>query len=160
MSKVNLNELEWQTSEQGDFAFARKSLSNAAGGELLGASVFRVEPGKRAFPFHSHQANEEAMLILSGAGSLRLGKEVLSVKQDDYIALKRGNTHAHQLINDSNEPLVYLCFSTMITPEVMEYPDSNKIGLMAGSAPGGHKNERSIKKFYHQEDDVAYLDRE
>ncbi|MCD6056335.1 MAG: hypothetical protein K0R12_1297, partial [Gammaproteobacteria bacterium] len=31
---------------------------------------------------------------------------------------------------------MYLCFSTLIEPDVMEYIDSNKVGVKVGSAPG------------------------
>jgi Bacterial regulatory helix-turn-helix protein, lysR family len=38
-------------------------------------------------------------------------------------------THAHQMVNSSaTDPLVYLCVSTMHGVEIVEYPDSGKVG--------------------------------
>lgn len=134
MKKININEIEWQQSKpHGDFQYARKSLTQAASGKMLGASIYQLLPGKKAFPFHFHHANEEAILILKGSGTLRLGNEKIPVAEGDYIALPIGPEHAHQLINTSSESLEYLCFSTMIVPEVSEYPDSKKLGAIVGS---------------------------
>jgi len=39
----------------------------------------------------------------------------------------------------------------------MVYPDSDKIGLMAGTAPGGTKNKSSIKAFFKKNDQCDYF---
>src|SRR2546423_316612 len=83
----------------------------------LGASWFEIQPGKKAFPFHFHLANEEAIFVLEGEGVLRNGDEEHTVRAGDYIALPPGPP-GHQLINRSSAPLRYLAFSTMIEPEV------------------------------------------
>ena len=72
--------------------------------------------------------------ILSGSGTLRLGDEKIIIKENDYVALPLGREHAHQVINTSNEELIYLCISTMIVPDVMEYSDSDKVGIRASSS--------------------------
>lgn len=159
-NKINVEQLEWQESEHDDFGSARKQLAAQAGGKQLGCSLYKVMPGKKAFPYHYHLANEEAILILSGNGMLRLGEEKVKVNKDDYIALPIGADHAHQIINDSDEPLLYLCFSTMIEPEVMGYPDLDKIGVMTGSAPGQTKNTNSFKVFYPKDKAVSYYEGE
>ena len=35
----------------------------------------------------------------------------------------------------------------MIEPEVVQYPDSGKLGAIAGAAPGGAKGERTLYWF-------------
>jgi hypothetical protein len=40
-------------------------------------------------------------------------------------------------VNESDAELSFLCVSTMNHPDVIEYPDSHKVGVFAGSAPGG-----------------------
>ena len=47
----------------------------------------------------------------------------------DYIAFPPG-LEAHQLINSSNTPLRYLCLSTNDGPEIVIYPDSDKLGAL------------------------------
>jgi len=50
-------------------------------------------------------------------------------------AFPAGEETAHQIINSSTRTLRYLCMSTMIEPELVKYPDTNKIGVVAGRAP-------------------------
>jgi uncharacterized cupin superfamily protein len=144
------------TSDEG-FARTRRALGRAAHGRALGCSHIEVPPGASAWPFHAHCANEEAIFILEGQGLLRLGNERVPVGKDDYIALPADPDLAHQLINAGDGPLRYLCISTMISPEVGIYPDSDKIGVIAGSAPGGSPHERRLTAFYRRGDDVPYL---
>jgi len=91
-----------------------------------------VAPGKRAFPFHNHHANEEMFFILQGSGELRVGEERYSIRQGDFIASPAGGPEtAHQLINTGQDELRYLAVSTMITPETVEYPDSKKLAVLS-----------------------------
>ncbi|MDF1655767.1 MAG: cupin domain-containing protein [Coxiellaceae bacterium] len=155
--KVNINDIEHQSQQHGDFSCQRQSLTQAAGGKALGASVFTLQPGKKAFPYHYHYANEEAILVLEGEGTLRCNDEMIPVAKDDYIALPAGGDHAHQMINTSDAELKYLCFSTMIDTEVCVYPDSDKICAIAGSAPGGTKSQRKLMQCFKQSDNVDYF---
>ena len=56
--------------------------------------------------------------------------------------------------------LRYLAISTMREPDVMEYPDSGKITVFAGAAPGGDKAARRIAASFLQEDAVDYWEGE
>lgn len=158
--KVNIDDIEWQESNLDGFSSFRKQLGIKAGSEMLGASLFKLSPGCKAFPFHCHYANEEAILVLSGNGTLRIGDKKIQLTQNDYVTFLRGNSHPHQVINTSDAPLIYLCISTMIEPDVMQYPDSNKLGVMIGSPPGGGKNNKSVKAFFRIKNEVSYYDGE
>lgn len=157
---INVNDLEWQTSEHGQFAYEDKQLAEAAGGEKLGASLYRLMPGKKAFPYHFHYANEEAVFVLEGSGTLRRNDEMVPVTKGDYIAMLVGEDHAHQIINTSDQPLVLLCFSTMIHPDVVEYPDSGKVGVTAGIAPGGDPEKILLRARFRKKDQVDYFEGE
>ena len=65
---------------------------------------------------------------------------------------------AHQIVNDSEVVLRYLCFSTMVEPDVMVYPDSGKVGIFGGAAPGGPKEKRTFSKFLREEAEVGYYE--
>ena len=70
---VNENELEWGEQSHGErFGYRRKQLGSAACGERLGCSLYEVPPERRAWPYHYHLANEEAIYVLHGSGTLRL----------------------------------------------------------------------------------------
>ena len=66
-----------------------------------------------------------------------------------------GEEGSHQISNTSDEPLRYLCLSTMDEPDVLVYPDSGKIGVFAGSAPGGPKEKRTLHKYLRAGAEVA-----
>jgi uncharacterized cupin superfamily protein len=119
------------------FAYSMTELAGPAGGRAIGANLTRVPPGKAAFPFHHHRANEEHFFILSGTGVVRIGPAAHAVKAHDYLVhLPGGAEHAHQLINTGEEDLVYLAISTRIVPEVVGYPDSAKTGVRTDAAEG------------------------
>jgi len=107
------------------------------GARKLGYNITAVPPGKRAFPFHNHQMNEEMFFILEGTGELRFGKETYHVRPGDLIACPPGGPDvAHQIINTGEVEMRYLAVSTKLAPEVAEYPDSGKFGLLAELADG------------------------
>ncbi len=102
------------------------------GAQKLGYNLTVVPPGKQAFPFHSHRANEEMFFVLEGEGEVRIGAERHPIKQGDVIACPAGGPEtAHQIVNTSNAELKYLAVSTRLSPEVCDYPDSAKFGVYA-----------------------------
>lgn len=141
---VNLAEAPLiEMSHGAHFAFSLRSLTRPIGAERIGANVTTVPPGKAAFPFHHHHANEEHFFILSGSGVLRVGDEEYPVRQHDYVVNPSGGPElAHQLINTGSEDLVYLAISTMVVPEVVGYPDSGKTGVRIG--PGEDVGSRFV----------------
>ena len=73
---VGDGDLEWSEHSHGEnFGSLRKQLGSSAGGEKLGCSLYEVPPGRRAWPYHYHLANEEAIYVLEGSGTLRIGGE-------------------------------------------------------------------------------------
>ena len=155
---VSEDSMEWTENSHGEkFGYRRKSLSRETGGEKLGCSLYEVPPGRRAWPYHYHVANEEAIYVLEGSGRLRIGEEEVRISGGDYATLPAREDGAHQIINDSDGALRYLCFSTMIEPDVMIYPDSGKVGIFAGAAPGGDKQKRTFSKFLKSDAEVDYF---
>ena len=98
--------------------------------------------------------------MLEGAGTLRIGGDEIRLSGGDYVALPARAEGAHQLVNSSEVVLRYLCFSTMIEPDVMVYPDSGKVGIFGGAAPGGPKGKRTLSKFLRGDAEVGYYDGE
>ncbi|MGH3086048.1 MAG: cupin domain-containing protein [Rubrobacteraceae bacterium] len=158
---ANERDVEWSETSRGErFGYRRKSLGAATGGEKLGCSLYEVPPGRQAWPRHYHLANEEAIYVLEGSGKLRIGNEEIPISPGDYATLPAGEEGSHQLVNTSDTNLVYLCFSTMNEPDVMVYPDSDKLGVFGGAAPGGSKEKRAFSKFLKASPEVGYYDGE
>jgi uncharacterized cupin superfamily protein len=155
---LNIDEVELSARENGEsFEAQLGSMAAKIGAKKLGCRLTVVPAGKKSWPFHSHHANEELFFILEGSGTYRFGEETYRVKAGDLLAAPVGGTeHAHQIINDSDAPLKYLALSTMIEPDVMEYPDSGKFGAFAGSPPGGEKDRRTFSVFAPSASAVGY----
>lgn len=92
----------------------------------LGASIDTVPPGKRSCPYHFHHAQEEMFVVLEGHGTLRVAGEMLPLQTGDVVFIPPGPEYPHQIINTSDAPFKYLSISTRETPEIVEYPDSQK----------------------------------
>jgi uncharacterized cupin superfamily protein len=118
------------------FDIQRARVAPLLGLTKLGCTLHQVGAGATAYPFHSHRANEELLIVLDGVGELRYGSARHAVKAGDLIGCPTGGPDtAHQLINAGSAPLRYLAISTMIDPDICEYPDSGKVGAYAGDGP-------------------------
>ena len=159
MGHVNENDLEWTDYEHGDTRFRRKLLAAATDGEQLGASLYEIPPGAKSWPYHYHTSNEEAVYVLAGSGSIRLDGERLPLEAGDYVALPADESGGHQVINDSDDDLLFLMTSTMHDPEVVRYTDSEKVGVMTGAPPGVQEG-RTFTAYFREGTDVDYWEGE
>lgn len=132
------------------FASRRAPLGDAAGGEDLGCSLYEILPGRSHCPYHYHGANEEALYVLDGSATLRTSAGETEIGEGDYAAFPAGEEGAHRVTNSGDGTLRYLCISTMNEPEVVSYPDSEKIGVYWSEAPG------SRGKLFPADADVDY----
>ena len=83
-TRVNFKEIE--DSSGGDASkvearFGRKHLDS----EHLGVSYFRYPPGVRSSVGHSHREQEEAYVVVSGSGLVRLDDEIVELRQWDVV---------------------------------------------------------------------------
>jgi len=135
---VNIEEVEARDEARGDFGYRARRLGAAAGARALGCSLFELPPGKTSFPFHFHSAVEEALYILEGTGTVRLGDQTVEVRPGDYVAFPPGPDAAHTMTNTGTTALRYLAMSAPATPTTLDvcvYPDSKKAAYYAGVDP-------------------------
>jgi uncharacterized cupin superfamily protein len=74
----------------------------------------------------------------------------------DIVCCPPGADGAHQIINTGKTPLRYLALSTTEDPEVVEYPDSGKYGVIAGRPIGGRPTDARFNVFAFKKDAVDY----
>jgi uncharacterized cupin superfamily protein len=152
---VNETDLDWTDTDEGDARFRRKQLGAPAGSDDLGCSLYELPPGGKSWPYHYHTGNEEAIYVLAGEGLLVLDGDDHAIEAGDYAAFPADESGGHRVVNDAEEPLRYLAISTMHDPDVTVYPEMDKIGVFAGSAPGS-SDERAVHGYYDRDGDVAY----
>lgn len=108
------------------------------------------------WPYHFHTGNEEAVYVLAGEGVLRTPDGEETIEAGDYAAFAASEEGAHAIRNDGEETLRLLMISTMNDPDVAKYPDSGKLGVFAGTPPGGDSSERVAWGYFDEDSDVDY----
>ena len=67
-------------------------ISRKIGARKLGYNLTGVPPGKRAFPFHNHQVNEEMFFVLAGSGEIRIGDGASNVYERESLGFVAGGS--------------------------------------------------------------------
>jgi quercetin dioxygenase-like cupin family protein len=98
----NLMDIENMAEGRGldmEARFGRKHLDS----EHLGISYFRYGPGIRPPYGHSHREQEEAYIVVSGSGRVRLGDEITDLRQWDVIRVAPQVVRAFEAGSDGLE---------------------------------------------------------
>jgi uncharacterized cupin superfamily protein len=98
------------------------------GAELLGGSMYELDAGDKLWPYHTHHANEEWVVVLRGSPTLRTNEGEQVLKEGDVACFPRGKDGAHQLINRTDDSIRVLMLSTLVAPDIVEYLDTGKVG--------------------------------
>ena len=137
------------------FAAAVARIGPQLGMTKIGCTLVELEPGKRAWPFHLHYAQEELFLVLEGRGKLRYDQDEYELRQGDLFFAATGPGTAHQIINNSGAKLKYLALSSTDDPEICFYPDSSKYG-----AYSWRDGDQGVRFLAHQDSGLSYFDGE
>ena len=160
---VNLYELKGggERSEGTRFASKHIPIAPGLGAQKLGYNLTAVPPGKRAFPFHNHRVNEEMFFVVAGTGEIRIGGAVHPIQPGDVIACPPGGKEtAHQIVNTGAVELRYLAVSTKLSPEIAEYPDTGKFGVLAELPPGSDGKPQTFRYVGREGQGVDYWEGE
>ena len=158
MKKIQVHSLpeQLQRSPKGKYQSFCKNISVALGGRPranepgdphpFDVQIRRLPPGAAVCPYHSHTAQWELFIILSGQASVRRNNETHSVMAGDAFVHPPGT--AHQITNASqSEDLTFYIIADHPIVDVCHYPDSNKYGT------------RPLGKFFRLQE-VDYFDGE
>lgn len=104
-------------------AVAATMVGRRAGAELLGATVYAIEPGGRQADLHAHYHNEELIVVLAGTPTLYTLAGPRKLVAGEVVACLRGRRGAHRLENEADDVARVLIVSTNFMPEVVEYPE-------------------------------------
>ena len=76
---------------------------------------------------------EEWLLVVAGRPTLRDPEGEHELRPGDVVCFPEGPEGAHQIRNDTDEPIRVLIASTKSLPDAAVYPDSGKIGIWTGN---------------------------
>ncbi|MDE3190903.1 MAG: cupin domain-containing protein [Acidobacteriota bacterium] len=116
-------------------------IGDALGAVGWGCTVYELAPGE-ASVYHWHVGEEEMLLVLAGHPTLRTPEGESRLEPWDLALLPRGEEGAHQIRNDTGEAVRAAFFSTSSDPEVVVYPDEQRIGVVAGRTRPGARTIR------------------
>jgi uncharacterized cupin superfamily protein len=95
-------------------------------GPRLGATVYELGPGNFMI-FHFHHGSEELLIVLRGRPTLRTLAGTEQLDEGDAVHFPTGPDGAHEIRNDTAEPVRYVVAGTRVSPEVVEYPDLKQL---------------------------------
>jgi len=136
MRKVNLKDIGEQErkSPKGKYHKFVKDVSIALGRDKesldlakrhpFDLAAVRIPSGKSYCPYHSHGAESELYLVVSGRGSIRDKEGTTEVSAGDSFFFGPGE--AHQLTNAGEEDFVYYVIADNPRGDSCYYPDSGK----------------------------------
>ena len=128
MKSFNLYGDEWdETRDREGWRIKEAFVGHRIGGGLIGASMAEVEPGSKLWPYHTHHANEEWVIVLRGEPTLRTPEGEHVLKEGDVVSFPRGKDGAHQIMNRTDSPVRVLMLSSMVGPDIVDYIDSGKV---------------------------------
>jgi uncharacterized cupin superfamily protein len=126
-------------------------------GNSLGMTLYELQAGQTQAPYHFHHAQDELMLVLRGRPTLRTPDGERELEAGDFAHFPKGPVGAHQVVNRTDEPALYVLGSNRTYPEVCEYPDSEK--LLAFSR-GESQQGRPLWTVHELRNAVDYFDGE
>jgi uncharacterized cupin superfamily protein len=134
------------------FRAKRARVGRQLGTQRLGASVWELPPGEAAYPYHAHLGEEELVIVLAGSPSLRTPAGWRELEEGEAVCFLRGEDGAHQIVNRTDAPVRFLALSTNGDPDLVLYPDSQKLGAAQRlpTAPGG------LMRWFRMADAVDY----
>ena len=148
----NINDPHFdEPREHPGFRCLRARLSRQAGSERLGLSLWELPPGQAAYPYHHHLGEEELVVVLEGHPHLRTPAGWRKLPPGDVVAFLRGEEGGHQLVNRTDETVRFLALSTSGDPDLVVYPDSEKIGASERLPDGG-----GLRAMFRAADTVDY----
>jgi uncharacterized cupin superfamily protein len=146
----NVFEPEWQ--EGTPPGVKGQMVGAAAGATELGATVYELEPGVAASPYHVHHGNEELLVVLRGRVLLRTPDGERALEPGAVVAFPRGPDGAHRVAAGA-EPARVLLISTMNFPEIAEHVSTGATLTMSSPGVGkafGADGERPFLDLYRE----------
>jgi len=123
---MNVWDDEW--GEQGEdwSGVGGRSKRLVPSGPMLGASLYELECGNFVI-FHFHHGSEELLVVLRGRPTLRTFAGERQLEEGEVVHFPTGPDGAHEIRNDTDDPVRYVVAGIRVSPEIAEYPDLKQV---------------------------------
>jgi uncharacterized cupin superfamily protein len=134
METFNLfsGETDEAPSEAPGYRYRAARVGSKLGGSRLGMSVYELPPGEAIGPYHFEWTDEEWLIALEGQVTIRTPESESLVGPGEVVCFPAGPEGAHQVRNETGEPVRVAIFSTKNEFGIVEYPEDKKVGIWAG----------------------------
>jgi uncharacterized cupin superfamily protein len=141
-------ELEPGTDTPPGYRIRGARIGPLLGAQMLGATIYELDPGESVCPYHYEYGNEEWLLVLAGRPTLRQpdGEQVL--EPGDVVAFPDGPEGGHKVTNRTDATVRILMLSTMNETSIAVFADSGKVVL------------KPLRQIFRQADAIDYWDGE
>lgn len=125
-----ISEVPWNDFARGErFGMRYQHLSSFGGGTQISISNEVLPPGKQANQAHYHLLEEEHLLVLEGALTLRLGERTHLMQAGDYVCFPAGQKVGHSIFNHTDAPCRYLIIGNPNPHDVAVHTDTGRVSV-------------------------------
>jgi len=103
----------------------KRKLGDHFGLSNFGINLTELKPGAVSALKHHHLTQDEFIYLLKGTPTLVFGRESFLMTPGDCFGFKKGEKIGHQLVNNSNESVIYLEIGDRSPSDQVEYPDND-----------------------------------
>ncbi|MGH4120374.1 cupin domain-containing protein [Clostridium sp.] len=115
-------------------------------------AIYEIPPKKANYPYHYHLKSEEVFYIISGKGILETPNGETIISAGDIIVCPPSEKGAHRIINLSqNEMLTYVGYDTVNSPDIVCYPNSDKVGIIVNGKSSTFYKKNTNVDYYEGE---------
>ena len=123
------------------------------GASRLAMTVYDLPPGQTICPYHFHWGDEEWLVVVSGTPTVRTPSGEQTLEPGDVVCFPVGPEGAHRVHNPSDDAARVALFSNKHEFGIIEYPDSDKIGVWG-------RHDESLDHVIRRSPDLEYWDGE
>jgi uncharacterized cupin superfamily protein len=91
----------------------------------FGVNLTELAPGGISALLHHHAKQDEFIYIVSGTATLLVNEQEYVLNSGDCMGFKAGTGIAHQLVNRTPEPVIYLEIGDRTPGDRVEYPNDD-----------------------------------
>jgi uncharacterized cupin superfamily protein len=103
----------------------KRPLGDLFGLTNFGVNLTTIAPGGVSALRHTHSKQDEFVYVVSGTATLVTNHGTSLLKSGMCAGFKAGDGNAHQIRNDSSEPLIYLEVGDRSAGDQVTYPDDD-----------------------------------